>query len=125
MARTPTFPLTFLATLTEASATGFANLTIPVSAVAGGYITYTVQANDATNFQALNGFDTFAIVNKAGTLTLTLGTDTQVSAVSSGTLTGTLSLVDAGSNVATFKMSATSSLTQTNLVIRAEVYLDY
>lgn len=108
-------------TLTESTATAFASVTVASGTVAGGMILYTVEANDGTDFQCLTGMAPFSIVNKAGTLTMVLGTDSQSVANSTGTLTGTLTMVDAGSGVMQFKMNAVSSLTQTILRINCQI----
>jgi|GEM_PF-4208771 len=112
-------------TLTESSATAFASVTVASGTVAGGLLVYTVEANDATDYQALSGSIPYSIVNKAGTLTIVLGTDSQASSTSTGTLTGTISMTDAGSGVAQFKMSAVSSLTQTTLRINCQVLKNF
>lgn len=109
-------------TITESTATAFASVTVASGTVAGGTILYTVEANDATDYQSLTGVVAFDIVNKAGTCTIVI-TDTQngTGACSSGTLTGTITATDAGSGVVQFKMNAVSSLTQTTLRINAQV----
>lgn len=124
MSRTPTLRVPFVSNLTESSDAAFTSVIVPSGASLGGFIAYTVQANDASDIQTLTGFDTFSIVNKAGTLTVTLGTDTKINAVSAGTLTGTLKLVDSTGGVATFQMNAVSSLTQTALFIQGDLYLN-
>ncbi len=124
MSRVSTIGQAFAAVLAESAATTFAQLTVPAGTVLGGQINYTVTAASAAEFQALVGTTTFAIANKAGTLTLTLGTDTQLNANSSGTLTGTLTLVDSTGGVASFQMDAVSSLTQTSLNIRGLIILN-
>lgn len=104
-------------TLTEATATAFLRINIPTGEVAGGEIVVTVEANDATDFQARTLRLIWAAVNKAGTTTVTISTPEEVVAVSAGTLTATITAVDAGSGNVDFKADATSSLTQT--VLRA------
>jgi hypothetical protein len=104
-----------LVTLTESTATQFAQITIASGEVVGGEVEVTVEANDATDYQARTLRAVFSAVNKAGTLTMTLGTPTEVVAVSAGTLTVTLTVTDGGSGVLQFKADAASSLTQTTL----------
>lgn len=101
--------------LTEATATAFLRINIPTGEVAGGELIVTIQANDATDFQARTLRLIWAAVNKAGTTTVTISTPEEVVAVSAGTLTATITAVDAGSGNVDFKADATSSLTQTIL----------
>jgi len=107
--------------ITESAATTFGNLALTTSGtIAGGMICYTVEANDATDYQSLSGFAPYSVVNKAGTLTYALGFDEQSSACSVGTLTGTLSLSASGTTLQ-FQMNAVSSLVQTTLRISFQV----
>lgn len=108
-------------TLTESSATTFAQITLSSNTVSGGTVTVSIEANDGTNYQCRTMKATFSVVNKAGTLTMSLGTPDEVVATSSGTLTCTLTLVDAGSGVMQFKANAVSSLTQTVLRCNATI----
>jgi hypothetical protein len=101
--------------LTESSATQFTTTTIATGKIQGGEILITVEANDATDFQARTLRFIWSAVNKAGTLTITISTPEEVVAVSSGTLTCTITGVDNGSGVLSFKANAVSSLTQTTL----------
>lgn len=102
-------------TLTESSATKFTSTTIATGKIQGGSILVTVEANDATDFQARTLRFIWSAVNKAGTLTITISTPEEVVALSSGTLTCTITAVDAGSGVLDFKANAVSSLTQSTL----------
>jgi len=107
--------------ITESAATTFGTLALTTSGtIAGGVIVYTVEANDATDYQSLSGSAPYSVVNKAGTLTYVLGTDVQSSACSSGTLTGTLGLSASGTSLQ-FQMNAVSSLAQTTLRISFQV----
>lgn len=107
--------------ITESAATTFGTLALATSGtIAGGIIVYTVEANDATDYQSLSGSAPYSVVNKAGTLTYVLGTDVQSSACSSGTLTGTLGLSASGTSLQ-FQMNAVSSLVQTTLRISFQV----
>jgi hypothetical protein len=101
-------------TLTESSATSLFDLGVAASTVSGGTLYYTIEANDATDFQSLRGEVSFAVVNKGGTLTTTLGTPVEVSTTSTGTLTNTVTLAT-GTNKITPQLNAVSSLTQTTL----------
>lgn len=107
--------------LSAGSATIFATVTVASNGRTGGYLTYTIDADDGTEFQARSGVLPFSAVNKAGTITCTVGTvgtATEVVAVSSGTLTNTFTCADAGGNVMNLLANAASSLTETTLEIR-------
>lgn len=121
--------------LVESVATTFVSVTVPTGASgtgnAAGYITYQIYADDTVDFQSRTGLLLFTIVNKAGTLTCSLGraqgsatvdnTTDIVAATGASTLTNTFTCVDAGSGVAQIKANATSSLTQTTLNIRYQI----
>ena len=104
-------------TLTESSATTVCDVTIPALGGDGGILYYTIYAADATDTQTRRGNVPWAAVNKAGVLTITLGTPVENVAVSAGTLTVTVTAVDVGSASGTlrFALNAVSSLTQTSL----------
>lgn len=107
-------------TLTESSATAFARFTIASGSSGGLNIDYCVEANDSTDFQSRCGMLPVAVVNKAGTITCTVGTvttATEVVALSSGTLANTFTCADSGTNFLDIKANAVSSLTQTTLRI--------
>lgn len=111
--------------LTESSATAFATVTVPTSGSAiGGFVHYTIEANDGTDYQSLSGYFPYSIVNKAGALTVSIGTETQTNAVSSGTLTATASITATGIT-ASFKLNAVSSLTQTVLRCNSQVFKNF
>ena len=112
--------------LTESSATAFVRVNVPSGTVAGGTIIYTIQADDATNYQSLTGRIIWDAVNKGGTTTIVI-TDTQngTGACSSGTLTNTTTAVDSGSGNVDFKLNAVSSLTQTTLRVNCQVFKNY
>lgn len=109
-------------TLTESSATGLVDIAVAAGTVATGRLYYSVQANDATDFQAISGSIQFAVVNKGGTLTTDLSPETQATSVSAGTLTAVTTAV-AGTNKITLSLTAVSSLTQT--VLRAKWQLHH
>jgi hypothetical protein len=105
-------------TLTESSATGFVEIAVAAGTVASVEIDYEVEANDATDYQVLSGTLRVNGVNKAGTLSLSIGeAGTQVTAASSGTLTCTNS-VSAGTAKFVAEANCVSSLTQTVLRIK-------
>ena len=110
-------------TLTESSATGIVDIAITAGKIAGGRIIYTVEANDATDYQAITGYAGFSVVNKGGTLTSALSPVTEATAVSAGTLTCTPTLA-AGTNKVTLSLNAVSSLTQTTLRVRWQLAHD-
>src|SRR5262249_36119056 len=89
----------------------------------GGFLNYLVQGFDGTDLQALSGVVTYAAVNKAGTLTLTITevTANQAKAVSSGTLTLAWTF-GTGTNKGTIKLQPTGSLTETVYTVTYTVY---
>lgn len=110
--------------LTESSATTFVKITMSSGSTASGDLIYAIEANDASDRQVRSGRIPWTAVDKAGTITCTVGTvgaATEVAAVSTGTLTNTFTCADAGSNVLDLKANAVSSLTQTTLQIRYRV----
>jgi len=108
-------------TLTETTATAFARVAIATGTVTGGDIVVTVEANDATDFQARTLTAPWSAVNKAGTITPVLGTPVESVAVSKGTLTCTLAVADATGGNMDFTANCTSSLSQTILRANAQV----
>jgi hypothetical protein len=109
-------------TLTESSATSFVRVNIPTGTVTGGEIVITVEANDATDFQARTLRFIWSAVNKSGTITANVATPEESDAVSTGTLTVTIDTNDAGSGNLDFRANATSSLTQTVLRCSYQVF---
>lgn len=113
-----------LKTLTESVATTFVKVSVATGSFVSGAVDYGIEANDASDFQVRGGIIPFTAVNKAGTITCTVGTvgtATEVASVSTGTLTNTFTCADAGSGVLDLKANAVSSLTQTTLRIRYRV----
>jgi hypothetical protein len=110
-------------TLTESSATGIVDIALTAGKIAGGRIIYTVEANDATDYQAITAYAGFSVVNKGGTLTHALSPVTEAAAVSAGTLTCAPTLV-AGTNKITLSLNAVSSLTQTTLRVKWQLIHD-
>lgn len=107
--------------LTESAATSYVDVFVVSGQVAGGAIQWTIEANDGTDYQVRSGSTYFAAVNKAGTVTCSVGdVGTTVAAVSAGTLTNTMTCVAgaAGTNKMTIQANAVSSLTQTTLKIK-------
>jgi len=111
-------------TLTESSATAVCtSIGVASGTVTGGTFHYTIEANDGTDYQVLRGQVPFCAVNKAGTLTTTLGTPVEITAVSTGTLSTTVT-VTTGTNTIILNQNAVSSLTQTVLRCTGRVVLD-
>lgn len=109
--------------LTESSATAVANVSLASNTVCAGTFRYTVQANDASDYQARRGEVQFVAVNKAGTITTTAGTPTENVAVSAGTLTAAFT-VTTGASTFALNLNAVSSLTQTTLTAAYSVQID-
>ncbi len=112
--------------LTESSATTFVTVTMSSGSRIAGTISYSIEANDASDFQARAGIIPFVAVDKAGAITCTVGTPdaaSEVVAVSTGTLTNTFTCADGTGNVLNLLANAVSSLTQTTLLIRYRVEL--
>jgi hypothetical protein len=110
-------------TLTESSATAVMEVAVASNTIAGGTLKYTIEANDGTDFQVIRGNVEFSAINKAGTLTCTLGTPTEVTTSPTGTLTNTATCTT-GTNKITFNLNAVSSLTQTTLRASRRIMLD-
>lgn len=105
--------------LTEGSATVFIRISTTSNSASGGTIHYVVRANDASDYQAITGRLNFAVVNKAGTLTVDTDDLAGASnAVSAGTLSCTFDSNAPGSGNLDLRATCTSSLTQTSLTIQ-------
>lgn len=109
--------------LTESSATTFTRVSVAQTAGAnygGGTEGYTVYATDGTDSQSLQGDVRFAVVNKAGTETCTVGeVGTPVLAESAGasTLTCTFTCTTATADSVDLYANCVSSLAQTTFTI--------
>lgn len=101
-------------TLTESSDTAIVDIAVAAGTVATGEFIFGIEANDATDYQTLRGRARYAVVNKAGTLTVDLTVIEESKAVSAGTLTATCTATS-GTNKITLNLNAVSSLTQTTL----------
>jgi hypothetical protein len=108
-------------TLTDAL-TNILSIAMTENGIVGGEILYTIRANDATDYQVMQGRVQFTAVNKAGTVTCTVGTDTQTTTLSSGTLTNAWSCAASGGNVI-LKSTPAGSLTETTYVMFLEVHM--
>lgn len=121
--------------LTESAATAVFNMSIASGSGSGGVIDYTVDADDATDFQARSGTVHFSGVNKAGTETCAVyGIDSSFTVnpsqtqdgsgagtLSSGTLTYAWTSSNSPTNGCQFLLNAVSSLTQTTLKVTGVV----
>lgn len=109
-------------TIVNGSATSLFNVDCQSGAICGGSLLYTVLASDGTDFQSLSGVVTYAAVNKAGTLTLTITevAANQAKAVSAGTLTLAWTFVT-GTNLGTVSLQPTTSLTATTFTVKYTV----
>lgn len=97
-----------------AAAVAVANVTMAANSYLGGYIDYSFEATDATDFQARSGHVPFSAVSKGSAITCTVGTvstATEVVAVSAGTLAASFSCADATGGILALKATADTSLT--------------
>jgi hypothetical protein len=118
--------------LTESAATSFVRVDVASGAHTGGYINYTVDSNDSTDFQSRSGRVAFQIINKGGVEVCVVsgfdGTanpselkDGSSLAASLGTLTYGWTTDTSPTNGCNFQLNAVSSLTQTTLRINYRV----
>jgi hypothetical protein len=101
-------------TLTESAATTIATIAVGSSKYVGAKLFVTVNADNATDFQAQSSTLVVNAVNKAGTVTPTITQVDGTTAASTGTLTATYTVTTSGNNVI-IQCNALSSLTQTTL----------
>lgn len=120
--------------LTAGAATNVVSISVASGSYVGGYVDYTVNADDGTDFQAREGRVAFQAVNKAGTETAvvsgpagnsgpTEAQDGSSPAASSGTLTYTWDTSTSPTNGFLLRLNAASSLTETTLNIRYKVVI--
>lgn len=100
--------------LTDGVATLFATVTMASGSTWGGKIFFKLEGKDATDFVGLFGqLEVFAI-DKAGTITCTVGTPITTTSLGTGGATSTLTAftcADAGANVLNLLCNYTTSLT--------------
>lgn len=97
--------------LTDNSAIGILDVTIGSGQMAGGTISYTIEATDGTDHQGRSGIIAFTGVNKASAMTCGIGAlGTSVVSVSAGTLAETWTNAT-GSGKCTVTLNANTSLT--------------
>ena len=110
-------------TITDGAATSLFSVALTAGNVCGGVVHFMVHATDATDHQVIAGVATYSAENKAGTIVgnLTYDSANESKSVSSGTLT--LSFTDTDdTNVATFKLQPTGSLTETTYTVTYSVF---
>lgn len=114
-------PIVIQKTIVDGSATALFDYACVAGASSGGVVFYRVHADDATDYQSINGALSYSAVNKAGTVTTAFfaatgaaGLDSK--AVSAGTLTLAWTNV-AGTAKATLKLQPTGSLTETTYYV--------
>jgi len=110
--------------LTAGAATAYVKITIPSETHQAGQIHYALHADDGTDFQTRSAVQTFAGVNKAGTITCDMGSvpaNFAAIANSAGTTALAFTCSDAGSNVLDLEANATSTLTETTLELHYSI----
>jgi hypothetical protein len=105
-------------TIVDGAATSLADVACISAAKSAGMLFYQVTASDGTDHQTMSGMVAYAVVNKAGTHTLTITdvTANNAKAVSAGTLTLVWTFVT-GTNKGTIKLEPTGSLTETSYTV--------
>lgn len=108
------------ANLTNNSAVGLFDVSLPTLAMTGGEVVYSILSSDGTDMHSVSGVLMYDMVNKGGVYTTTFtNTMNTVPAVSNvgGTIVPTWSFVS-GTNKVTVKVSVADSLTTTILRIK-------
>lgn len=110
-------------TIVDGSATSLFSVAITAGQVCGGMVNFMVHATDATDHQVIAGIGYYTAENKAGTIVGSFIYDSanESKSVSSGTLTLAFSDTD-DTNVATFKLQPTGSLTESTYTITYSVF---
>lgn len=116
------FPRAATKALTAGSATPFVSISLPASGTrTAGIVYWSIEADDGTDYQTRTAMTYFNAVNKAGTITCSVGdVGTTVVALSASTLTNTMTCV-AGTGAFTIAANAASGLTETTLRIRYRI----
>jgi len=113
-------------TKTLVSGAAYAAFTTQVPALGGcaGIVFWSAIFINATDIQVDTFHTTYAVVNKAGTLTLThtYVSAEEAKAVSTGTLTWSATATDSTGGLATFNVTPTSSITPTTLQLSFTVF---
>lgn len=104
--------------LTSTTAADFLYISVPNTNMIGGRVLYTVSATDGSDAQQITGTVQFGAVGKGTAVTANISDVQNTSTVSGGTLTAVLAKNTATNNVFALGLTATTSLTTTNLVIK-------
>lgn len=108
--------------LTSATGKDFFYVSVPNTNGIGGHVVYTVFCTDGTDVQEISGDVKFASVAKGTTVTATTADVQSPAALTGGsTLTAALAANTSTNNVFALGVTATTSLTSTNLVIKWRV----
>lgn len=119
--------------VSNAAATALFDVAVPSGTTASGTAEYIMNVTDGTDYQSMSGYITYAAVNKAGTLTVTVNyaTGNDAKAVSGGSTLTLAWTASTGTNKFTVKLQTTTSLTATTnyvilciLPVRGVVTLD-
>lgn len=110
-------------TIADGSPTSLFSVALTAGQVIGGVMHFMVHASDATDHQVISGIATYSAENKAGTIVraITYVAANEAKSVSSGTLTLAFTATD-DTNVATFKLQPTGSLTESTYTITYSVF---
>lgn len=105
--------------LTSTTSADFLYVSVPNTNRIGGKVIYTIEATDGTDVQEISGDVKFAAVAKGTTVTATLADVQGPAALTGGsTLTATIASNVTTNNVWALGVTATTSLTTTNLLIK-------
>lgn len=101
-------------TIVDGAATSLFSVALTAGQMIGGVMHFLVRASDGTDHQVIAGIATYSAENKAGTIVgvMTYDSANEAKSVSAGTLTLAFTDTD-DTNVATFKLQPTGSLTET------------
>ena len=102
--------------LTDASATVFAKVTMASGSTWAGQVQYKLEGTDGTEFSTIGGHVEFTAINKAGTITCSTPVNAATADLSTGAATSTLTAftcADAGSGVLNLLANFTTSVTDT------------
>jgi hypothetical protein len=101
--------------LTDNSGTIFAKVAVASGSTWGGEVIYKLEGKDATDFTVITGKVSFSAINKAGTITCSVGSVSETTSLTSaGTSANNgFTCADAGSNVLNLLVNYTTSLTDT------------
>jgi hypothetical protein len=97
--------------LTKSSAISFVQVDVASNSYQGGNVDYCIEATDATDYQSRCGTVSFAMVNKGGTETCTMGTASDISATSTGTITVTWATSTSPTNGCLLQANSVPSIT--------------